>query len=394
MRRSRIPTVLAVLAASQAQACTFTAAAWSGLTCDAMARQWSISTDQFISWNPSVGSGCANGLVAGTKYCVEGGTASTPAPPGAPSPTQPGINGNCANFYQVQSGDFCQKIIDQFRISLSDFYSWNPSINNVCSNLIPSYYVCVGLRVAGGFQDRYPGMNAITSVTGLDIIPPNPDVNPLRISGRVLGVGSYPENTWVDWLNTIECESPGNPRKFDHYCDSKAFVSIVSSAVQAVANDRSLPDNINAAAVRVIGPYYTRNNAWNLYTSDNGQGKSCSTCAAPVQPKEITPWKGTFLPDGTVYYLKTRRIKVTCKKSCAARDVNVQNLEGVISLIPWQIRQAKGAGANFFIWRQTTREVVARCRVTYVQNEWFDRVDGGADQVYGGEEEGSCFRQL
>ncbi|KAG8624903.1 hypothetical protein KVT40_006654 [Elsinoe batatas] len=392
MRSSQISTAVAALAVGQSQACTFTAAAWSGLTCATFASQWSLSTETFISWNPSVGANCANGLVPGNKYCVEGGTASTPAPPGAPSSTQPGINSNCANFYPVASGDFCQKIADQFRITVANFLSWNTAINSACSNLQPGYFVCVGLNSQGGFKDSYPGLEGITSLSGFDLVPSN-TANPLRVAGRVLGAGLYPDNTWVDWLNTVECESPSSPRRFDQTCATRAFVAAVSSAVQYVANTPELTYGTNAAAIRVIGPYYNRLNQFNAYTSDNGQGKSCTDCPAPANPQAVTSWKGTFLPDGTQYFLKTRRIKVTCKKACGAKDINVGNLEAVLPLISDKIREQRGAGANFFLWRATTLEVVARCRVTYAQGTWFDRVDGGADLVYGGEEAGSCFKQ-
>ncbi|KAK6066642.1 LysM domain-containing protein-like protein 1 [Seiridium cupressi] len=49
---------------------------------------------------------------------------------------------------RVQSGDYCNKIRDQFNDtwSLDDFYAWNPEVDNVCSNLYPGEVVCVGMN--------------------------------------------------------------------------------------------------------------------------------------------------------------------------------------------------------------------------------------------------------
>ncbi|CAG8974621.1 hypothetical protein HYALB_00009798 [Hymenoscyphus albidus] len=46
-------------------------------------------------------------------------TTTTPAGPTV-SPTQAGVSANCKNWYLVSSGDYCQKIADQFEISLAN----------------------------------------------------------------------------------------------------------------------------------------------------------------------------------------------------------------------------------------------------------------------------------
>lgn len=50
---------------------------------------------------------------------------------------------NCDEFYDVQSGDGCYAIAASYSIALTDFYDWNPAVSS-CSDLWPSYYVCVG----------------------------------------------------------------------------------------------------------------------------------------------------------------------------------------------------------------------------------------------------------
>jgi LysM repeat protein len=47
--------------------------------------------------------------------------------------------------YTIQSGDTCQSITNSSGISLTQFSSWNPSINSFCTNLIAGQLVCVGL---------------------------------------------------------------------------------------------------------------------------------------------------------------------------------------------------------------------------------------------------------
>ncbi|KAF2223462.1 hypothetical protein BDZ85DRAFT_249410 [Elsinoe ampelina] len=361
----------------------------SGDTCQILVDKYrTFSLADFYKWNPDVGSSCAS-LFLDYYVCIgisggNGGITPLPPPP-AVSPTMENVNKNCATFHKVVSGDQCQALANEYNVPLSAFLSWNPPINSACTNLWLDYFVCVGSSVLGGFFDAYGGMDSITSISAFELVPSN-TANPLRISGRVLGANAYPENTWVDWLNTVECQTATSPRRFSHDCATAAFVSGVSSAIQAVANDPAKVYGMNVAETNVIGPFYPRKNQRNAYTEDHIQGKSCTDCPGPANPRVTTSWKGSFLPAGTEYYLKSRRIKVTCKKACGAKDVNVQNLENVLPLVPAKIREMKGAGANFYVWRAATREVVGRCRVTYVQGIWFDRVDGGVDQVYGGEE--------
>nr|POE90692.1 lysm domain-containing protein [Quercus suber] len=130
-----------------------------GDTCTAIADYWGISLDQFVSYNPVVGSASNCNLQSGNSYCVEEnygqGPATTSTPPSsspsptgnnAPSPTQSGLIDSCTNFYKVKSGDYCQAIVDSYgTFTLQSFYQWNPSVNDDCSGLKPDFYVCVGV---------------------------------------------------------------------------------------------------------------------------------------------------------------------------------------------------------------------------------------------------------
>ncbi|KAL2060599.1 hypothetical protein VTL71DRAFT_9240 [Oculimacula yallundae] len=123
--------------------------------CDYFEYNWALTHQQFVSYNPSVKSDCS-GVIVGDSYCVEQNngnpvTTSTSSQPSAtttakPSPTQSGLTSNCVKFYQVMSGDTCQGIVDQYgTFTLSDFYGWNPAVQNDCSKLGAGYYVCVGV---------------------------------------------------------------------------------------------------------------------------------------------------------------------------------------------------------------------------------------------------------
>lgn len=113
----------------------------SGDTCaNIVSKYGTFSLSDFYSWNPAVGSDCS-GLWTGYYVCV--GVPGTPtttkkpttttAPPSGPTPTQAGIISSCNAYYQAKSGDYCQKIVDQYKtFSLQDFYKWNPAVGVSC----------------------------------------------------------------------------------------------------------------------------------------------------------------------------------------------------------------------------------------------------------------------
>ncbi|KAH7014605.1 uncharacterized protein B0I36DRAFT_369543 [Microdochium trichocladiopsis] len=119
----------------------------SGDGCQKIVDQYkSFTLQQFYSWNPAVGSSCS-GLWLDYYVCIGvSGTTTpgTPQQPSTPSPVQEGINAKCNKYHEVVSGDYCQKIADQYKISLSTFYSWNPAVGTSCSALWLGYHVCVG----------------------------------------------------------------------------------------------------------------------------------------------------------------------------------------------------------------------------------------------------------
>ncbi|KAK1830153.1 hypothetical protein QBC39DRAFT_309685 [Podospora conica] len=116
---------------------------------------------EFTQWNPSVGTGCANGVEDNFYYCVGvPGTPTTrtaapiPIPTGTvpeedPIQTQPGIAVDCTVMQLVRLDDTCARITSRNRITLEDFLTWNPSVGTDvatgCTNLLPNYHVCVSM---------------------------------------------------------------------------------------------------------------------------------------------------------------------------------------------------------------------------------------------------------
>jgi LysM repeat protein len=128
-----------------------------GDSCYNIAATNSISLDQFYAWNPYLQTDCSK-LWSGYNVCVSTTGLTTPTPStfksvatstkpisSTPTPVQEGMVDNCKRFYKVQAGDGCWAVADTNKISLEDFYKWNPSVKNDCSGLWAQYYVCTGL---------------------------------------------------------------------------------------------------------------------------------------------------------------------------------------------------------------------------------------------------------
>ncbi|KAJ5726916.1 Peptidoglycan-binding Lysin subgroup [Penicillium malachiteum] len=126
----------------------------SGDTCASIATTYNIELSDFYTWNPAVGSSCAN-LDLGYYVCVDA----------VPTPTQAGISESCSKFDLVESGDTCAAIASAYSISLSDFYAWNPAVGSTCSDLDLGYYVCVGTDSSTVATTTTSAGNGITTPT-------------------------------------------------------------------------------------------------------------------------------------------------------------------------------------------------------------------------------------
>ncbi|KAF2431292.1 hypothetical protein EJ08DRAFT_194973 [Tothia fuscella] len=55
----------------------------------------------------------------------------------------PGVTTECSQYYNVQAGDFCHKVGEEFNISFDKFRSLNTAVDGNCSNLWLGYDYCV-----------------------------------------------------------------------------------------------------------------------------------------------------------------------------------------------------------------------------------------------------------
>ena len=125
----------------------------SGDQCDNIVTEFGISLTQFYTWNPAVGSTCEH-LDVGDYVCIDivGVTATTTTTTTTtsgngittPTPYQTGMATDCDSFYLAVSGDECATVASNARISLADFYAWNPAVGSTCEYLDLGYYVCIG----------------------------------------------------------------------------------------------------------------------------------------------------------------------------------------------------------------------------------------------------------
>ncbi|GJJ07067.1 hypothetical protein Clacol_001266 [Clathrus columnatus] len=118
-----------------------------------------ITSVQLQSFNPGLGTYCQlMPLKVGEAICISpnGGWPDVGAPANAnipsaapttfapiPTPTVNGTTSDCGRYYLVQVGDVCNSVVLNNSISLSDFLTLNPEVNENCTNLWLGYNYCV-----------------------------------------------------------------------------------------------------------------------------------------------------------------------------------------------------------------------------------------------------------
>ncbi|KAI1354385.1 carbohydrate-binding module family 50 protein [Xylaria sp. FL0043] len=132
----------------------------NGDICDTIAAAEGISVSDLYAWNPAVGINTCKDLDVGDYICVGviGFTPTTSTAPTTtttalgngittPTPYQTGMVSDCNDFYFVKTGDTCDNIAADERISSADFYAWNPAVGaNTCKSLQAGTYACVGVE--------------------------------------------------------------------------------------------------------------------------------------------------------------------------------------------------------------------------------------------------------
>ncbi|KAJ5200415.1 hypothetical protein N7491_008780 [Penicillium cf. griseofulvum] len=146
-----------------------------------------ITTTQFLSWNPNLigicdntieqyvctnapggtyispptnittssgdsrGGGDGSGTATGSSGVGGSSRNSTLVAPGGspPSPTQSGIPTTCDRYAQAQSGDGCYSFSQDFGITLQQLETWNPVLGsnseNCLTQFFAGYWYCIGL---------------------------------------------------------------------------------------------------------------------------------------------------------------------------------------------------------------------------------------------------------
>ncbi|KAL8721735.1 MAG: hypothetical protein Q9225_001633 [Loekoesia sp. 1 TL-2023] len=70
-------------------------------------------------------------------------TSSTPPTKAIPTPLEPSTISSCKQYYKVLDGDNCYSIANNFKITATQFNTWNPYVGADCSKLWLGYYVCI-----------------------------------------------------------------------------------------------------------------------------------------------------------------------------------------------------------------------------------------------------------
>jgi hypothetical protein len=94
-------------------------------------------------------------------------TSATAISTAAPSPTNAASNStsDCASWYTIQSGDYCQAVSIRQSISLTDFYFLNPGIDANCTNLELGPAYCVEAVGSISTYSGYPTTSPLYTLT-------------------------------------------------------------------------------------------------------------------------------------------------------------------------------------------------------------------------------------
>ncbi|KAF2668565.1 hypothetical protein BT63DRAFT_456209 [Microthyrium microscopicum] len=143
----------------------------SVISCQTLQNSFSISKEDFYSWNPSAEQDCKlPQLPVGREYCIASKDQITgPKPPAkaSPTPSPPAASNTptkqppaaspppdassskykpgCSKFYDVVEGDTCWKIANEKlspKSSVDEIRNLNPFLNNYCS-IQPGIKLCI-----------------------------------------------------------------------------------------------------------------------------------------------------------------------------------------------------------------------------------------------------------
>ena len=184
----------------------------AGASCESLAASFStinftVTTVQFLSWNPNV-RGLCDSLNVGDYVCASapggsyipppppagsanatgeergGGDGSNPgnstastttspassgsSAPAVPSPIQTGITSGCTKYSQAQSGDYCIKFAQENNITPDQLYAWNTVLGSGGSNCSQTFFLGYYYCVAG------PSATSVATPTPTTSVPAVP----------------------------------------------------------------------------------------------------------------------------------------------------------------------------------------------------------------------------
>ncbi|KAK0724574.1 hypothetical protein B0H67DRAFT_641092 [Lasiosphaeris hirsuta] len=152
--------------------CTLYRVQWDDTCADILAAIPGLRPHDLLTWNPNINPLCTNiDSMYGDQICIsppgrslEGVTTITTAPststqpPPTTVPRPPNAKAEshqqCAGWYEIQAGDYCQLISVRSGIEVRDFFFLNPSVDHPnCTNLWLETSYCVK---AVGDVNTYP----------------------------------------------------------------------------------------------------------------------------------------------------------------------------------------------------------------------------------------------
>lgn len=102
-----------------------------------------------------------------------------------PSNIANGTTEKCADYYYVQKGDYCNKVVLKFGISLEDFLFLNSGVNKNCTNLYAEQSYCVApvgaINEYPGHPGYFPPASSVPTVPYSDL--PKATYTPPKITG-------------------------------------------------------------------------------------------------------------------------------------------------------------------------------------------------------------------
>ncbi|CAN9387616.1 unnamed protein product [Alternaria alternata] len=210
-------------------------------TCELMASSNNITIAQLKAWNPIINAGCHNLYkMNGTSICISNPGVAYVTPPAmpplapstavsaAPVPTNAKDESNrqCGQWYNVESGDYCNLVTMRYAIAMADFVFLNPSINANCTNLLLDISYCVApvgdintYSGRPGYHTPGPSGLPFTKVTFTPTKPATTTSTPTQLS---LAIDT--RDDCYQYFDASQMESDITGTLYRHQCDLAADV--------------------------------------------------------------------------------------------------------------------------------------------------------------------------